>query len=191
REGDLPGTADIVGEVGDLPAADAGATAPGAVVSTVPIGSDGAFRLDGVVSPSVYDLTVTKPGFAGTTQRIDLAGGETRSGVQLRLRSGDGLVTGTVSGPDGPLGDVLVTATSGGTTITTVSLTTEDVGTFLLRGLVTPGTWTITVSKDGWTTQSTTVSLAQAQKVEGLELHLSPSAGSLSGTVRLLADDSP
>ena len=110
------------------------------MLRTVPIGSDGLFEITDIASPAVYDLVVTKTGFATESQRVDLAGGENRTGVQLRLRTGDGLISGSVTGPDGHVGGAVVTATTGTTTIETVSLTEGEVGAFTLRGLVTPAT---------------------------------------------------
>ncbi len=163
----------------------------GAVVQTLPIGSDGTFVVSDLPSPAVYDLTVSKPGYATATQRIDLGGGEDRQGVQLRLRTGDGLISGTIIGPDGPLPGAIVTATTGKTVVTTVSLTEGAVGTFTLRGLVTPGTYTITVTKDNFTTVSSTVTLAAGQKLTGDQLAMARSSGSLSGTVTLLPANTP
>ena len=56
----------------------------------MPVGSDGTFTLDNVPSPNVYQLVVVKTGYATTIQRLDVAGGEQRTGVQLTLRKGDG-----------------------------------------------------------------------------------------------------
>ena len=114
----------------------AGGDPGGAVLKTVPIGSDGAFEVTDIPSPRVYDLVVTKPGFATEQQRIDLAAGESRTDVQLRLRTGDGLISGTVSGPDGPLGGAVITATTGSNKVETVSLTQGDIGSFTIRGPV-------------------------------------------------------
>ena len=163
----------------------------GAVVQTVPIGADGTFTVPDLPSPAVYDLTVTKAGYATATQRIDLAGGEDRKGVQLRLRTGDGLISGTVTGPDGPLAGAIVTATTGKTVVKTVSLTTGAVGTFTLRGLVTPGTYTVTVTKDNFTTASSTLTLATGQKLTGVQLAMAKSSGSLTGLVTLLPAGKP
>jgi 5-hydroxyisourate hydrolase-like protein (transthyretin family) len=168
----------------------AGAPA-GAVLTTVPIGSDGKFDLSDVPSPAVYDLVLSKPGFATDTQRIDLSGGEVRGDIQLRLRTGDGLISGTVTGPDGPLGGAVITATSGTSTVETVSLTEGQVGGFTLRGLVTPATYTVTVTSPGFTTQTTSVALTDGQKLTGVQLTLARSAGSLSGSVTTLPDNAP
>ena len=167
------------------------AAADGAVVKTVPISSDGTFQVEGLPSPGVYQISVAKAGFATATQRIDLTAGEKRTGIQLRLRTGDGVIAGSVTGPAGPLGGVVVTATTGRTVVKTVSLTQGTVGGFTLRGLVTPGTYTVNVSKDGFASQSSTITLAAGQKLTDLRFALSASAGSLHGTVTLLAGGAP
>jgi 5-hydroxyisourate hydrolase-like protein (transthyretin family) len=180
------------------PAADAAAAAAapptvpeGAALRTVPIGSDGLFDITELASPAVYDLVVSKAGFATESQRIDLAGGENRTGVQLRLRTGDGLITGTVSGPDGPLGGAVITATTGTSTVETVSLTEGEVGAFTVRGLVTPAVYTVTVTSPGFTSQTTSVSLADGQKLTGVQLTLARSSGSLFGVVTTLPGNVP
>ena len=168
----------------------AGAPA-GAVLTTAPIGSDGKFDLSDIPSPAVYDLVLSKPGYATDTQRIDLSGGEVRGDIQLRLRTGDGLISGTVTGPDGPLGGAVITATSGTSKVQTVSLTEGQVGGFTIRGLVTPATYTVSVTSPGFTTQTTSVALADEQKLTGVQLTLARSAGSLSGSVTTLPGNAP
>jgi len=155
------------------------------IVRTVPVGSDGLFTIANVPSPSVYDLVVSKTGFANDVQRVDLAGGENRKGISLRLRQGDGLISGQVDGPTGGLGGATITATSGGTVARTVSLTQDQPGAFTLVGLPTPASFTLVVSKDGYASQTLTVTLAAGEKLTGVAVSLGASAGSLGGTVRL------
>jgi hypothetical protein len=157
----------------------------------VPIGSDGLFEITDIASPAVYDLVVTKTGFATATERVDLTGGESRSGVQIRLRTGDGLISGSVTGPDGVLGGAVITATTGTTTVETVSLTEGEVGAFTLRGLVTPATYSVTVTSPGFSPQTTSVSLADGQKLTGVQLTVARSAGSLTGIVSTLPGNKP
>ncbi|MET0866369.1 MAG: carboxypeptidase-like regulatory domain-containing protein, partial [Nakamurella sp.] len=177
--------------VADQAAAASAQAQDGAVLRTVPIGSDGLFEISDIASPAVYDLVVSKTGFATESQRVDLSGGESRTGVQLRLRTGDGLISGTVTGPDGPLGGAIVSATTGTTTVQTVSLTEGTIGAFTLRGLVTPATYTVTASSPGYSSQTTSVSLAEGQKLTGDQLSLSRSSGSLSGVVTTLPGNVP
>lgn len=158
----------------------------GAVVQQVPIGSDGTFTLSNVPSPSVYDLVIAKTGFATSTQRIDVSAGENRTGVQLTLSTGDGLIAGTISSPSGPLSGVTVTATTGQQSTNTVSLTGAGAGTFTLRSLPTPATFTVIATKPGFGPQTMTVSLTAGQKLTGVSITLTPSSSSLSGVVLLL-----
>jgi len=154
-----------------------------AIVQTVPIGSDGTFSLTNVPSPSVYQLVVTKTGYATSTQSIDIGAGENRTGVQLTLSKGDGLVSGTVSSPSGPLAGATITATSGQSTASTVSLTGAQAGAFTLRGLPTPATLTVTATRPGYATQTLTLTLAAGQKLTGVAITLGTSSGKLTGVV--------
>ena len=178
-----------------VPGTTPGASPPpdtgGAVVQTVPIGTDGTFSLTNVPSPSIYDLVVTKTGYATSTQRIDVAAGESRTGVQLTLNKGDGLISGTVTDASGSLGGATVTATSGQTTASTVSLTDGSVGSFTLRNLPTPATFTVVISKPGFASQTLTLTLAAGQKLTGVAVTLNQSAGALTGVVTTVPGNAP
>lgn len=154
-----------------------------AVVKHVPVGSDGTFSLADVPSPTVYDLVVTKVGYATSAQRIDIGAGENRSGVSIRLLKGDGQIQGHVNTSAGGLGGVTLTATSGQSVAKTVSLTTDDVGLFTLRDLPTPATFTIVASANGYAAQTVTLSLTAGQSLTGVVITLDQSAGTLRGTV--------
>ncbi|MEO9325447.1 carboxypeptidase regulatory-like domain-containing protein [Nocardioides sp. C4-1] len=163
----------------------AAAAVQGATVASVPIGSDGAFELLDVPSPSVYDLIVEKPGYATSTQRIDVSAGEERTGVEITLRQGDGVITGQVVSGGQPLEGATVTASSGQTAVTTMTLTGDGAGTFAVRGLPTPASFTLVVTLEGYASQTLSASLGQGQSLTGLEVTLDRSSGSLQGTVAL------
>jgi hypothetical protein len=176
--------------VGPAPPPDNG----GAVVQQIPVGSDGTFTLDNVPSPSIYDLVVTKTGYATSTQRVDIGAGEKRAGLVITLAKGDGLISGTVNSAAGPLGGVTISATTGTVTVQTVSLSggsTGAEGTFTLRGLPTPSSLTVTATASGYASQTQTVTLAAGQKLLGLSITLSKSAASLSGVVTQLPGGTP
>ncbi|MBE7162707.1 MAG: carboxypeptidase regulatory-like domain-containing protein, partial [Williamsia herbipolensis] len=160
----------------------------GAVVQTVPIGSDGTFSLTDVPSPSTYDLVVVKSGYATSRQLIDVAAGESRTGVELTLSKGDGEISGTVSSPSGPLSGVTVVATAGQSTASTVSLSGAHAGAFTLRGLPTPASFTVRATKPGFTSQTMTLSLASGQTFGGVGISLAPSSGSLHGLVSVVGN---
>jgi hypothetical protein len=185
--GGTQGTGTAASTTTVLPVATPGTTTPpdngNAIVKTVPIGSDGTFSLVDVPSPSIYQLVVTKPGYATSTQSIDIGAGENRTGVQLSLAKGDGIISGTVSSPTGVLSGATVTATVGQSTASTVSLTGTLPGTFTLRGLPTPATFTVTATKPGFATQTLSLTLAAGQKLTGVSITLGASSGKLTGAV--------
>ncbi|HZC72286.1 MAG TPA: carboxypeptidase regulatory-like domain-containing protein [Jatrophihabitans sp.] len=158
-----------------------------AIVKTVPIGSDGTFTLSDVPSPNTYLLVLAKPGYATSSQTINVGAGEERSSVELVLRKGDGLISGLVASSSGrQLGDVTVTATTGTTSASTVSLTENPAGSFTLRNLPTPGTYTLVARKPGYAAQTMTLTLAAGQKLTGVSVTLHHSSGSLSGLVTVV-----
>ncbi|WP_448071458.1 carboxypeptidase regulatory-like domain-containing protein [Georgenia yuyongxinii] len=175
----------LAGQVPTNELADAadGPRTPGAVVRTVPVGGDGEFALEQIASPAVYDLVVTKPGFSEQVQRIDLAAGENRADLEIQLLDGDGSIAGYVTGAEGPIGGATVTATFGETTARTVSLTEDDVGAFTLRGLPTPGTFTVVVTAPGHASATLSLSLSPGQQLTGVAATLGAASGSLGGTV--------
>jgi hypothetical protein len=151
------------------------------VVTSTVVDASGEFLLEGIPSPGTYSLVVSKEGFATEVQLVNLAPGEDRAGVEMRLRRGDGVISGTVLTEDGPLGGATITASDGRTTVTTSSLTRDQVGAFSLRSLPTPGTFTIVVSMDGYVTETLTVSLGVAEERSDLSVTLGSGAGSISG----------
>ena len=151
------------------------------VIATVPVGPDGSFSFPEVPSPGVFQLIVEAPGFAPETRDIVLQPGEELGGIEISLRPGNGIISGTVSGPGGALGGALVVATDGATAIETVSLTEGAVGTFTLRNLATPGQYTVTVSRDGYTSEASAVTLDTSQTTATVDARLIPATGSIQG----------
>lgn len=160
----------------------------GAVLQTVPVGGDGSFAIANVPSPSYYDLVVTEPGYATETLRLDVAGGENRQGVKITLRKGDGLISGHVTSVRGPVKGATITATYNSTTVQTISLSDADPGSFTLRSLPTPASFTVVVTADGLAAQTVVLSLAPGQQLTGVGITLGGASGALSGQVITRAD---
>jgi Carboxypeptidase regulatory-like domain len=165
-----------------------------AVVASTTAGASGEFQLANVPSPANYQLVVTKPGYATATQQVNLDSGEADTGVSILLELGDGSVSGTVTGPKGPLGGATISATGGTSanpvTSSTVSLTRGKPGSFVLRNLPTPGSFTVVVTAAGYASQTLSVALAQGQQLTGLSVILTRGSGSIDGKVSL-SDGSP
>ena len=183
-------------DVGDATGVTVSLVVPGqlnpdgsSVIATVPVGPDGSFSFPDVPSPGVFQLIVEAPGFAPETRDVVLQPGRELGGVEISLRPGNGIISGTVSGPGGALGGARVVATDGSRTIETVSLTEGAVGTFAIRDLATPGQYTVTVTRDGYTSEASAVSLDPNQTTATVNARLIPATGSIQG--RSLLDGVP
>jgi Carboxypeptidase regulatory-like domain len=154
-----------------------------ALVKEVTVSADGSFQFEDVPSPASYQLVVTKEGFANATRNIELAAAQQLEDVKVILQAGDGLAAGHVQSPGGPLGGVAVTATSGDLEFSTVSLTIDDVGAFTLRNLPTPAAYTVTFQHAGYQSATRTIDLQLNQPLTGIAVTLTPTTGSISGTV--------
>ncbi|MDH3755574.1 MAG: carboxypeptidase-like regulatory domain-containing protein, partial [Acidimicrobiia bacterium] len=161
-------------------------------VAVVEVTATGIFEFPVVPAPATYEIVVTKPGFAVERRLITLQAGEARTRVEIVLQQGDGVISGQVSDGADPLGGVTVSATDGTNTFQTVSLTTpEATGSYVLRELSTPATYTITFTKPGFVSASQTITLAEGQTQEGVDITLRRAAGSISGTVSATPAGSP
>ncbi len=185
RPGSISGT--VVGD--DPVGALVTLTVPGqldpdtpAQVAAVEASADGSFVFEEVPSPAVYRLDVTKPGFATESREVVLRPAQELSGIEVVLRAGDGVISGTVASSAGPLGGATVEATDGTLTVTTVTLTDGDVGAFALRNLPTPGRYTVTVSRDGFASESRSVALGTAESATGFSVTLTEALGAIRGT---------
>lgn len=155
------------------------------LVAQVEASADGSFLFETVPSPAVYTLTVQKAGFATEQRSVTLSPGQQLEGIEVRLRPGNGVISGFITGPDGALGGATVTATDGSSEITTVSLTVDGVkGSYKLRNLATPGRYTVTVTRDGYASESRSVSLGESEEFS-LDIALARSEGTISGLVSL------
>lgn len=157
------------------------------VVTQVAIDETGQFLLADLATPATYEIAVSKLGFATELRTITLKAGEERENVEILLRRGQGRITGQLFDARQQLvGGVAIRATDGTSEAVTRSLSQgEDAGTFELRNLATPGTYTITFSAPGFFTETLTLTLDEQQpQREGLVVVMTRDTGSLAGTVR-------
>lgn len=167
------------------------ATANGQTVTsaTPTAGLIGHFSLTGLATPATYLLTFTKAGFGTRTISVALGPGQIDNNLVVALVGGTGTVSGLVSGPlvpggaVGALGGVTVTVNGGAAPVTTQTLTAGATGTYVVSGLVTPGTYTVTFARPGYAGQTLPVSLASSGSASGVNATLSLSVGIISGTV--------
>lgn len=156
-----------------------------AVIASVALDATGEFVLDELPTPATYELTVQLVGFATETFAITLGPGEQRSGIEVLLRAGDGRIAGQVVDTAGePVGNAEIVATDGTTTLRTRSLSSgDDLGSFELRDLVTPMTYTLEISAEGFGRESITFALEQEEVLDDVTIVLTSGVGSLAGRV--------
>ncbi len=154
-----------------------------AQVLSVAVSADGTFLFENVPSPATYQLIVSKVGFATETRDVTVGPAQNVENISIVLRKGDGTIRGRIITAGGPLGGATIEATDGVTKVSTVSLTEQDIGAFALRSLATPQTYTLTISRPGYRTETQTVSLTTAQDFTVPDILLVRSTGSIGGTV--------
>lgn len=155
-----------------------------ATLAAIEVDDTGVFEFTDIPAPGEYKLRVRRIGSITTVLTLQLGAGETREGVTVQLRTGDGLIGGTVFGTDGPLGGASVVIVSPDTEAGTLTLTSGAVGSFTVPGLLTPNSYSVNVTADGYAPQSLTVSLTSGQQLADLNVTLEPSTGSVTGRLR-------
>ncbi|MGX7681840.1 beta strand repeat-containing protein [Jatrophihabitans sp. DSM 45814] len=147
-------------------------------------GTDGAWSFPGINAPGYYLATFAKPGYQ--TQRFVINSAETVATQPLvvNLNPGQGSLTGTVTGPNGPVGGAQLTITDGTNTITTSTASTgPNIGNWSATGLSTPSTYLVSASKEGLDTESALVPLGAGASATA-SLVLRRGIGSILGFVQ-------
>jgi len=142
---------------------------------------EGAWAFAGLSASARYLLTFAKAGYE--TRRFWVTGAEAAAApFELDLAPGDGTLSGTVRGPDGPAGGVEVVLSDGTTTVTTRTATTGDVGRWQVEGLSTPSTYLVSASSPRLGAQGVLVRLDAAGS-RGVDLTLRAGVATLVGAV--------
>lgn len=149
-------------------------------------GRVGYWEVDGLSTPSTYLVTAGTERLGAQSVLVRLEADGTRT-VNLALRSGVATLAGTVRGTDslggfGGLGGLTVTASAGEVTRTATTVTGDRAGTFVLPDLPVPASYTVTVSGDGYATQTRQIELTPAG-LAPLDIVMTSVGGVVEGTV--------
>lgn len=149
-------------------------------------GRVGYWEVDGLSTPSTYLVTASGEKLGAESALVTLGAAATRT-VNLALRPGVATLSGTVRGIDslggfGGLGGLTVTATAGENTRTATTVTGDRAGTFVLPDLPVPASYTLTISGDGYATQTRQIDLTSAG-VSPLDISMTSTGGTVQGTV--------
>ncbi len=138
------------------------ATAQDTPTVTTTSNDDGTWAIAGIRPQGFYLLTLARAGYQ--TQRF-IVNGATLVGadpMRVALLAGDGAMSGTVTGPDGPVGAATVTITDGRVSVQTSTVSPGAEGTpgsWSVTGLSTPGTYLVSAAAQGFGTASALVTL--------------------------------
>lgn len=152
--------------------------------TTPTAGADiGVYQFADLPSPDTYLITFTVEGFSQEAIALELEPGAAITNADQDMQSGTGSLTGTVSGPDGPLGGVTISVVGADTDQIVQSLTAGEIGAWALQGLPTPGDYAVTFSLDGFTEETVAVSLGDRESATGIDAVMTASTGQITGTV--------
>jgi hypothetical protein len=133
------------------------------------------------VAPGTYSVTASHSGFFSSTQSATVSSGATTT-LNFQLATG-GKLAGTVTNSSGSAISGATVMISGGSVPTSVTLTTSSTGAYATN-FIPVGTYTITVSATGFTTQSKTATVNTGQTTTvNFTLSAGGGTGTLSGTV--------
>lgn len=192
-------TASISGRVIDTATIPLGgvtvrATSGPIVVTATSDAVTGTYVLTGLRAPRTYVVEFSAEGYASQSRAVNVGAGALVADVNGSLIGTSGSLSGNVQAADGtPIGSARVTVRGAGSVTTTATLTSVAAGggpgSYRVSGLVVPGTYTVTVTADGYLPVTESVSFVVASVDSELDVVMSPSTGRVVGTVR--ADGTP
>ena len=151
---------------------------------TPTVGNVGAFTLTGLATPGTYILTFTKDKYSAQTLAVDLGPGEQKSDLAVTMVGGTGTASGMLVDASGNgLGGATVTVGGITTPESTTTLTTGAIGSFLIAGLPTPGSYTLTFSLAGYQSQTVPVVLDSDHPAPSVSVTLTKGVGRIVGVV--------
>lgn len=155
--------------------------APEGVEHTTETAADGTYSFVDLPAPGSYELSFTAEGYQPVTTLESLAGGQSRFASDVTLGSTSGQISGLVTDGQSPLGGVEVSTTLDGAPVVVGTPTLGAVGTFVIPGLATPGTYVVTFTREGFGESTVVVDLSAGESRTDLEVVLGDGVGTLTG----------
>ena len=162
------------------------ATAGSDVIATVTPTSGvevGKFVLSELRTPATYLVQISLEGYGAQTQTIKVGPGESVVlANSIVMSKGTGVVRGAVTDESGDaLGGVSVTASNGAIVGQTISV--DSGGFYSLSGLVAPGNYILTFSKEGYIPEVVGVALSSSLGASTSNVVLQRSSNAITGTI--------
>ena len=145
--------------------------------------TDGAngYTLPDLPAPAEYQLSFAAAGYQPTVISTRVDGGAQRLQPSVLLTAGPGVISGVVSAAGAPVGGIAVSTTVGGTTISSGTPTTGDVGRFVLGSLPTPATYVLTIAGPGFGSTTEVIDLGPGEQRTDLAVTLASGTGQITG----------
>lgn len=155
--------------------------------SSTSSGSIGDWAIDGLSTPGTFLVSASKDGLSLESSLITLDAGKSGT-LDLTLKAGVASLVGVVDGPDSlgtvqGVGGAGVTVTDGTITRTATTVTSGPVGHYTVPGLPVPGSYTVTISGDGYLPQTQRISLVAGQSRATANASLRSSTVTVQGSV--------
>ncbi|GEL95056.1 carboxypeptidase regulatory-like domain-containing protein [Cellulomonas composti] len=150
-------------------------------------GRIGHWEVDGLATPTTYLVSASSDTLGTQAALVSLGAAQERS-VDLRMdpsvRTLSGWVEGRGKGDAAgqPLGGVTVTAVAGSVVRTATTTTKDNPGLFVLPDLPVPATYTLTLSADGYATETRQLTLGTGGSA-ALHLNMAKLGGVVRGDV--------
>lgn len=140
----------------------------------------GQWLVEGISTPGTYTVVATLDGYSTQVAQVTLDPAQRTTDLNLTMTNGLGSISGIVKGDGGVLGGVTLTASNGTTTRTTNSFTAGATGSYLFPNLP-HGTYTITATAPGYSTQTRLVKLEG--NATGIDFDLVSTFATITGVV--------
>ena len=143
----------------------------------------GKFVLSELRTPATYLMQISLEGYGTQTQTIKVGPGESVVlTTSIVMSKGTGVVRGAVTDETGSaLGGVSVTASNGAVVGQTISV--DSGGFYSLSGLVAPGNYILTFSKEGYIPEVVGVSLSSSLGASTSNVVLQRSSNAITGSI--------
>ena len=143
----------------------------------------GRFVLSELRTPATYLMQISLEGYGTQTQTIKVGPGESKVlTTTIVMSKGTGVVRGSVTDETGSaLGGVSVTASNGALVGQTISV--DSGGFYSLSGLVAPGNYILTFSKEGYIPEVVGVSLSSSLGASTSNVVLQRSSNAITGSI--------
>jgi hypothetical protein len=130
-----------------------------AAATTPTSGNTGAFQFLGLVTPATYVITFEAERFSTSTIALEVGPGQNVTGVVGTVVGGNGTIVGSTISPSGlAIGGLAIEVIGAGFRQETATLTSTGTGgaagSFSMTNIPVPGTYTITLSGDGFQTET-------------------------------------